>query len=106
MAQSNIVGMPNPGQTKVLTLAANDATLTRGLVRRGVMYMVTATVDCWMNYEVAAVANTGIYIPAKVPMYFMFGSADSQGVDIEIHAIAGGAGYLHFTPITPVFGLH
>jgi hypothetical protein len=103
MAQSTYVGFPNMQNAVNATLGAASAAITRGVIKRGTTYRVTSTVDCWLQYEAAAVVGEGMYIPAKTPSFFCFGSRDPQGTDVLINHIAGGAGTINFVPILPVF---
>jgi hypothetical protein len=103
MAQSTYVGFPNMQNAVNATLGAASAAITRGVIKRGTTYRVTSTVDCWLQYEAAAVVGEGMYLPAKTPAFFCFGSRDPQGTDVQINHIAGGAGTINFVPILPVF---
>lgn len=104
MAQSTYVGFPNTQMAVNVTLSAVNAVVTRGNVKRGTVYRVVSDVDCWISLEAPAVAGTtGMYLPAKTVQHFMFGSRDPQGTDVEVNAIASGAGVLNLTPILPLF---
>jgi hypothetical protein len=107
MAKSTTAGLPDSQNTVVATLVNGTMTVTRGLIKRGVMYRVTPTIDCWLSIESAASANTGVYLPAKVTNHFVFGaqldtSATKGDVGIQLSIAAGAAGFCHFTPIWPV----
>ena len=109
MAKSTFVGVPDSQNTVVATLSAGTVSTSRGAIKRGVMYRVTPTIDCWLRIEAPATVNTGVYLPAKVTSFFCFGaqtdtSATTSDVGILLSIAASGAGFIHFTPIWPVAG--
>lgn len=71
-------------------------------VTRGVRYRLVSTQDCWFNYQSAATLQEGMFLPAKVPDYFAFGMADSQGTDLKINVIAAFNGKLYLTPLKTI----
>jgi hypothetical protein len=92
--------MPLTSQTIVINTAAAAAAVPG--IKRGLLYRVVADVDIHLEISNGNAANhAGLYIPAKVEHYFMFGSSDSQGKD-PVVSVYGPAGYAHFTPVVKV----
>jgi hypothetical protein len=108
MARSDIAGLPDARNTVVVTFAgAGNVATTRGTVKRGVMYRVVSTVDCYISNESAATINAGIFLPAKEPAFFVFGaqtdtSATNGDVGLRPQVYGTAAGTCYFVPIWPV----
>ncbi len=102
----HFVGFPHFGKATNLTLANGNTAMTRGNVKAGWVYRVVSDIDCWMNFEAAAAVGTGMFIPAKTPLYLTFGNPDMEGTQVEVNVYAGGAGNFNCVPImrTSVFG--
>ncbi len=94
----------DPTNTVVVTLAAAGSAQAVG-IKRGVRYRVVGDADFFINYGVAATANNGIYVPAKLEDYMIFAMDDSQGTDPLVFVYAAGAAHIYFTPafLMPTF---
>lgn len=84
-------------------VGVGNAAITRGLVKRGWVYRVVSTTNCWINLESAAAAGSGLYLPAFEECFLIFGGQDSQGTDVEVNVIRATAdGTLNLTPYVRV----
>jgi hypothetical protein len=85
------------------SFGAVTGSITRGDVKRGWVYRVVPTTACWINFEGAAAAGTGMYLPANEETFMTFGAADSQGTDVLVNVIRVAAdGVLNLTPFQRV----
>ena len=95
-----MASFPLVGHT--ISVNPNGASVQVTGLSRGVLYLVVADAACYLQYGVAASLGTGMYIPPNFPQEFMFGMADSQGVDLKVFAfIAAGTTKVYFTPVMP-----
>ena len=84
-----------PQGTKInVTITATSAAIS-GVVP-GQRYLCTATGDCFLAEGVAAVANQGIYLPAKFPVCFKFGEI---GDTVDLRIIGTASTYLTMIPV-------
>ena len=90
-----------PLDTIVMPIGVANAVAPVSIVR-GVRYRVVATQDCWIAYNRPAVLGNDLFLPCKVPDYFAFGMAMSDGTDLKINVIAAFPGNLYFTPMRTV----
>lgn len=92
--------LPVTAGTVVVSPAGPGAAAVSGL-KRGVLYRVVATGAITLSLDNGtAVAKAGIYLPANVPEFLMFGSGDSQGTDPAVSVY--GAADVYFTPMVKV----
>ena len=84
-------------------VAIGNAAIARTAIKRGWVYRVVSTTNCWLNTETAAAAGAGMYLPAFEECYLIFGGSDSQGTNVELNVIRNTAdGTLNLTPIMRV----
>jgi hypothetical protein len=95
-----MASFPLVGHT--ISVNPNGASVQVTGISRGVLYRVVADVACYLQYNAAAAAGAGMYIPPNFPQDFMFGMADSQGTDLKVFVFAAaGTTKIYFTPIMP-----
>jgi hypothetical protein len=91
----------NPASAINVTLSATSQAIA-GVVP-GQKYLCTSTVDAFFNIAAAAVANQGLYLPAKVPLLLIFGDvvgAGSAAPSAPDLRVVGSAGALVMTPVS------
>lgn len=86
----------DPGNTIVVTAAGAGSSPVA--IQRGIRYRIVSDVDCFIQFGATAVANAGVYLPAKTELYWIFGMDDIQGTDPLVAVYMSGAGHAFFTP--------
>jgi len=89
------LGQPIPGASVKVAYTGTAGT-TAAISDRAVTIRVIATTDCFIEIGMAptAVADTGMYLPALVPEYFMC----PKGTKVSAIQVASG-GTIYVTPL-------
>lgn len=96
MTPNNTIGTPAAAMSQTVSYTSTAGTIANATPENTTAVRIISTTDCFIEITVAgtaAVANTGLYLPAFTPEYFAVGGA------VKVSAIqVSTGGSIYVTP--------